>query len=198
MTATIILCSHNEHKARELSEYLTGWEVTPLSAHEQLPDETGTTFVENARLKVQAGRSLHPDSWVLADDSGIAIDALDGEPGVRSARFAGDDATDDDNNALVLERMAHLHRPEERAAQFVCVLVAVSPDGQELIATGTVAGALATEPQGTSGFGYDPLFVPAGHDRTFGELGSAAKAQLSHRALAARELLSLLQESRGA
>jgi XTP/dITP diphosphohydrolase len=186
-----VLCSHNLHKLEEMSELLD-IDLKPIGHRVELPDETGETFEANARIKALAGHRWFPDRWAIADDSGLEVDALDGAPGVRSARFAGDDATDSANNELLLRRLAG---EQQRAARFVCVLVAVGPGGEELVARGTVEGAIATELRGAGGFGYDPLFVPDGYDDTFGVLGSAVKARISHRANACRTLQALLVAS---
>ena len=120
------------------------------------------------------------------------MDALDGAPGVRSARFKGDDATDDENTTHLLTRLRTYAEPELRSARFACVLVMVSPAGEETWAEGFVEGTIAAEPSGTGGFGYDPVFIPEGETATFAELGSAAKSRMSHRARAARALQARL------
>lgn len=187
---TAVLCTHNAGKARELEKLLSGFDLRSLAADDPKPPETGDTFLENARIKAQAGRTRYPDSWVVADDSGLCVEALAGEPGVLSARFGGEQASDADNNRMLLERLAHVRDPASRQARFVCVLVALAPDGGEWIGHGEVAGWIAHEPAGDEGFGYDPLFVPEGESRTFAQLGLQAKAQLSHRARAAQALLA--------
>src|SRR5690606_10897456 len=142
-------------------------------------------FLDNARIKAHAGLELHPGCWVLADDSGLIVDALDGQPGVHSARYAGDDATDEQNVQLLLRNLAAFPLPEHRTARFACQLVLLAPDGSEHAAIGHVEGRIAAEPAGTEGFGYDPVFVPLGEKTTFGQLGAHAKATMSHRANAA-------------
>ncbi len=187
-----VVCTGNAHKVLELAELLPEFRLEPLPAGTVLPPEVGRTFLDNARIKAHAGHAMYPDRWVVADDSGLIVDALDGAPGVHSARFAGDDATDEQNVRLLLRRLEGVQDPELRAARFACVLVLVAPDGSETHATGFVEGHIAGEPAGDGGFGYDPVFVPEGHERTFAELGSEVKATMSHRARAARELQSRL------
>ena len=167
------------HAAGELSFYSS-------------PPETGATFVDNARIKARALKSLKPGVWVVADDSGLEVEGLGGLPGVHSARYAGDKASDRENNAKLL-KMVQIRTPAQRKAQFRCVFVAYDPDGQEHVIEGIVTGKIANSAQGTSGFGYDPVFIPDGFDKTFGELGSAVKNQISHRAKAIRELMALMR-----
>jgi XTP/dITP diphosphohydrolase len=197
-----IICTGNAHKVEELGELLAGldFEFHALAAGTALPPETADTFVGNARIKAQAGRELHPDAWIIADDSGLMVDALDGAPGVWSARFAGEQASDSENTELLLERLADVS-DTERSARFTCVLVAIAPDGREFVAEGFVEGAITHVPRGTSGFGYDPVFVPINEQLTFAELGSDAKSKLSHRANAAaalRDELTALDATTGA
>jgi XTP/dITP diphosphohydrolase len=194
-----VLCSGNAHKVEELAELLPVLELRALDEPGRLPPETGDTFEANARIKAIGGATLlgaDRQAWVVADDSGLEVDALGGAPGVYSARFAGEDATDEANTQLLLERLEQLAAeaavPPTRTARFVCVLVALAPDGRELVARGTVDGRIAHAPAGDAGFGYDPVFVPAGHDATFAELGSDVKQSMSHRARAAAELARLL------
>ncbi len=181
----LLLATRNAHKTVEIAMLLAGkFDVSDLTTHPEAPEveETGTTFEANAALKSNA-ISAHVRSWALADDSGIEVDALDGAPGVYSARYAGPDATDADNNALLQANLAKLPAAT-RAARFRCVL-ALSRDG-ELIATfaGVIEGTIIAEHRGPGGFGYDPLFIPEGHDQTFGELPAAVKNSISHRARA--------------
>jgi XTP/dITP diphosphohydrolase len=173
------LASANEHKLEELRAALPGWElgVVPVDV-----EETGATYEENARLKARAGRAAAPpDEWVLGEDSGIECDALAGGPGVQSARWAprGTQA-----KALV-ERLADT---ANRRARMVATIVALSPGGDELVVVGVLPGSVAREARGTGGFGYDPVFVPDGFDRTVAELGDDWKRANSHRARAAHAL----------
>jgi XTP/dITP diphosphohydrolase len=196
---SIVLGTRNQGKRRELAELLAplGIQLSTLADHPQAIDveETGTTFAENARLKstVQATRL---GQWVLGEDSGLTVDALDGAPGVFSARFAGPTATDESNNALLRERLAGVP-PERRGAQYHCHLTLADPQGVVHIeASGTCRGRIATEPRGTSGFGYDPLFEILEYHATFGELGPSIKSVISHRAKAIRQFVSLLLHDR--
>jgi XTP/dITP diphosphohydrolase len=183
----LFLASHNENKLRELLAALPGWEMSLLHAPDE-PIEDGETFLDNARLKALHGRRHAPaDAWVAGEDSGIEVAALGGRPGVHSARWADDG---------VARLLSELGDAGDRRARYVCELVALAPDGSELRATGTLAGAIASEPRGDAGFGYDPIFVPDGDSRTVAELGNTWKATHSHRARAARELERLLAASR--
>ena len=185
-----VLASANPHKARELSDVLDGWEIEPLGA--ALPDETGRTFAENARAKATFARAVvGPDVLVLGEDSGLAVEALGGAPGVRSARYAGVGASDADNVARLLAELRNV-APERRAARFVAEIVCLPPGGGEVHVSGSLDGSIAVEPRGSDGFGYDPVFVPAGEHETVAELGAAWKRVHSHRARAARALVDSL------
>jgi XTP/dITP diphosphohydrolase len=180
--------SKNPHKARELAVLLPGWELAPTLA-EELPEEVGSTFYENARAKARFGRSADPlDRWVIGEDSGLEVDGLGGRPGIHTARYAGPGATDEENVAKLLVELAEVTGAGRRA-RYVSELVAISPAGDEVRGTGTLAGTIAAAPAGSGGFGYDPVFVPDGERRTVAELGDGWKAGRSHRALAARNLL---------
>lgn len=181
-------CTRNRHKVEELGLLLPLLELQELPAAVVLPPETGATFLDNARLKARAGHEQCRDAWVLADDSGLIVDALDGAPGVRSARFASEHATDAQNIAHLLAQLSHLTEPTERRARFTCVLVLIAPDGREFSTSGSVEGTIAAVPSGTEGFGYDPVFVPEGERASFAVLGARAKARMSHRARAAQAL----------
>lgn len=186
----LVLASQNAHKARELAAVVQGWRVEPLGV--ELPEEVGDTFRANARAKARFGREhADPDAWVAGEDSGLEVGALGGRPGIRSARYAGVGATDDANVQKLLDELAGV--PDaDRGARYVCELVCVAPDGCELGARGTLEGAIARERRGAGGFGYDPVFVPAGETRTVAELGHAWKRLHSHRARAARALAESL------
>jgi XTP/dITP diphosphohydrolase len=175
------LASENENKLRELRAALPDWELELLDA-DDYPPETGSTYYENARAKARHGRTVAAGVAVLGEDSGIEVDALDGRPGVESARWA------DDGVAALL---AALGDATDRRARYVCELVCLDEDG-ETRGTGTVEGTIAPQPRGSEGFGYDPIFVPLGETRTVAELGNAWKAENSHRARAARALRSRL------
>ena len=181
---TAVLASGNRHKARELERLLPGWKIEPLE-RDDYPPETGATYYENARTKAVFGRE-HTSGWVLAEDSGLEVEALGGRPGVLSARYAPEGAP------AVAKLLAELADGEERGARYVSELVLLSPDGRELRGTGTLEGRIAHEPAGSEGFGYDPIFVPSGEERTVAELGNEWKALNSHRARAAGALLANL------
>lgn len=181
----ILLATRNRHKTREIQTMLgTGVIVTDATEHKHLPEveETGLTFEENSKLKAEE-ISRYVSGIVLADDSGLEVDALGKEPGVYSARYAGHDCTDEENTALVLSKMKGFPH-EVRTARFCCVL-AVAENGQTLaVFAGVVEGILAHEVRGEGGFGYDPIFMPLGHDQTFGELSPEIKHTMSHRSRA--------------
>ncbi len=155
------------------------------------PPETGKTFVDNARLKARSLKAVQPGTWVVADDSGLEVDGLGGLPGIHSARYAGDKASDAENVAKLL-KMLQIRSPGQRSALFRCVLVAYDPQGNEHVIEEVVKGQIAHAPRGKAGFGYDPIFIPDGYDKTISELGMAIKNQISHRAKAIRSLLTLL------
>jgi XTP/dITP diphosphohydrolase len=186
----VVLATHNAGKVAELRRILAAADVPVrlLSADEvELPDveETGSTFAENALLKARAAAAASGRAC-LSDDSGLEVAALGGDPGVRSARFAGRHGDDEANLRLVLARLAGV---EDRRARFVCVAALVTPEGEEHTATGTLEGTLTTQPRGTNGFGYDPIFVPAGGTETTAELSAAAKDAISHRGQAFRAIV---------
>jgi XTP/dITP diphosphohydrolase len=178
------LCSRNAHKARELEALLPGWSLQSLD-RDDYPPETGETYYDNARIKAEFGRE-HSSGWVLAEDSGLSVDALDGRPGVHSARYAPEGAP------AIEKLLDELDGVEDRRAHYVSELVLLAPDGRELRGTGALLGVIATEPHGAEGFGYDPIFIPVGAERTVAELGNEWKAEHSHRAHAARALLRAL------
>jgi non-canonical purine NTP pyrophosphatase (RdgB/HAM1 family) len=187
-----VLVSKNRHKARELRQVLTDWEIETIDAVE-LPEERGETFYENARAKARFGRkAVDPAAWVLGEDSGLEVDDLGGRPGIYSARYGGPGATDEAN---VRKLLAELRGNEAapRRARYVCELVAVAPDGDEISARGTLVGRIAEEARGSGGFGYDPVFIPEGESETVAELGDDWKTANSHRARAARALADALR-----
>ena len=174
------LASGNAHKLAELSAALPGWDVALLATDEAYPPEDGADYLVNARGKAAFGRAHAPaGEWVLGEDSGIEVAALGGAPGVASARWAADG---------VGELLARLEGVEDRRARYVCELVALGPEGEERRGTGILEGSVATERRGSEGFGYDPVFVPAGETRTVAELGDSWKREHSHRARAAAAL----------
>lgn len=178
------LASRNLNKARELEQLLPNWRIEPLEA-DDYPVEDGKTYYDNARGKALFGRTrAQPDEWALGEDSGIEVEALEGGPGVRSARSGGDDPV-----GWLLDA---LDGRDDRSARYVSELVIVSPAGDELRGAGTLEGRISFEPRGTEGFGFDPIFIPAGEERTVAELGNSWKRENSHRANAARALLQAL------
>lgn len=206
LTGRVVIATHNPGKLREMRELLAPYGIEAVSAGELglgEPEETGTTFHDNARIKAQA--AAHAAGLpAFADDSGLAVDALGGEPGIHSARWAGDDK----NFARAMEmvdarlRERGTDRPAQRKAQFVSALCVAWPDGHLEEFEGTVEGTLVWPPRGTAGFGYDPMFLPDGHARTFGEMtadekhGLPPKGQgLSHRARAFLKLAAACLKS---
>ena len=186
----LVLASRNEHKLRELSKLLAPYELDPLPENVRLPPETGTTFADNALRKARAAASATGRPTV-ADDSGIEASALGGAPGVWSARYAGDGASDEANLAKLLREV-----PEDgdRRAAYVCALAYLEPGGREEVVHGRCEGVLVREPRGGGGFGYDPAFVPDDYadGRTMAELTPEEKDAVSHRGRAARELRNRL------
>ena len=168
---------------------LVGWDLGLVDA-DRYPPEEGSTYYENALAKARYGLEFVDDGFVLGEDSGVEVDGLGGAPGIRSARFGGDDP--------VGRLLAELRgvEGEGRRGRYVCELVALSPSGEQARGTGVLEGRIAEEPAGSEGFGYDPIFVPAGEELTVAELGNEWKAESSHRARAARDLLQAMP-SRG-
>jgi XTP/dITP diphosphohydrolase len=181
------LASRNANKAHELEHLLPSWSIEPLKA-DDYPAEDGDTYYENALGKALFGRTrAEPDESVIGEDSGIEVAALGGGPGVHSARSGGADPV-----GWLLDQLAGV---EDRTARYVSELVMLSPEGDELRGTGTLEGRIAIVPRGTEGFGFDPIFVPDGEERTVADLGNAWKRENSHRANAARALLVALREA---
>jgi XTP/dITP diphosphohydrolase len=190
----LLIATKNAHKTAEIAAMLPGWEVSDLTAHPDIPapEETGATFAENAAIKALAASKRFP-GLVLADDSGLEVDALGGAPGVYSARYAGPSATDADNRARLLRELdATGARGKARTARFRCVLVLVEKG--EVLGTfdGAVEGVIVNQEKGEGGFGYDALFVPEGYCETFGQLPAETKNQLSHRSRALAKAAAFL------
>jgi XTP/dITP diphosphohydrolase len=184
---TVVLATRNEHKVAELRRILEGLPVTLVSGRDlNLPDveETGETFADNALLKARATAEA-TGLPAIADDSGLVVDALAGDPGIRSARYAGRHGDDQANLRLVLERLGS---SSQRTARFVCVAALALPGGHQVTETGTMEGVITREPRGENGFGYDPIFVAAGQRRTNAELTPQRKDAISHRGAAFRAL----------
>lgn len=190
----MILASRNDHKVRELAEILPDVTLSVLPTGVEMPPETGQTFEANALIKARAARQATGEE-VIADDSGLVVDALDGRPGVRSARYAGDGASDGQNLAKVLADLVDLGGPSP--ARYVCVIALIDREGNELTFEGTCEGEITLEPRGTGGFGYDPAFVPEatgpGDGRTMAELSPDEKHAISHRGRAAHAVAQHLR-----
>jgi len=189
----VVVSTRNEHKLRELREILDSVELVPLPPDVELPPEDAETFAENALDKARAAHAA-TGMAAVADDSGISARALDGRPGPRSARFAGPDATDEENLNLLMSELAGT---DDRSVAYVCALAYVDEDGNERLVEGRCEGTLAEQPRGTGGFGYDPAFVPLDtgpdDDRTMAELEPDEKHAISHRGRAARKLAEALE-----
>ena len=199
MAKTVVIATNNAHKVEEIETALDfeGWEYKSLkdAGLKSDPEETGTTFLENARIKAQAAWKLSGTA-VLADDSGLIVDALDGAPGVYSSRYSGEDGNDAANNAKLLVELESVPA-EKRTARFASVLVFIDKDGTETVSEGFVEGRIGTELRGEHGFGYDPLFFPdeCKGEKTMAELTQDEKNAISHRGNALRELRKKLQPS---
>jgi XTP/dITP diphosphohydrolase len=200
-TFTLVLGTRNIKKRREL-EYLLQPYAIQLKTLDEFPtaievEETGVTFQENAALKATVQAKLL-GQWVLGEDSGLSVDALDGAPGIYSARFSGEDATDANNNALLLEKLKGVPL-EKRMAWYTCHMTLADPEGQvQIDCEGRCYGRILTQEMGSAGFGYDPMFEIPEYHQTFGQLGDTVKSLLSHRARANRifvpQLLALLRQ----
>ena len=195
----LILASNNKKKLRELGEILSDMDVELLSQREVGCDfeveETGTTFAENAYLKAKAVADA-TGLAAVADDSGLMVEALNGEPGVYSARYApgGHEASDKEKYEYLLSKLVNV---EHRAAKFVSSICCILPDGSIIRTEGECRGEILREPAGEGGFGYDPVFMPQGYDRSMAELGTEVKNRISHRANALREFKKKLRELNG-
>ena len=179
---TLVIASHNPGKVREIGELLAPHGMKTIGAMElnlPEPDETGTSFAENAILKARAA-AKQSGSYALADDSGLCVAALDGAPGIYSARWAGPRKDFQDAMVRLEKEVTAIGSPDTRA-HFVCVLALATPDGMVETFKGRVFGTLTFPPRGAQGFGYDPIFVPEGHRMTFGEMDPAIKHTISHR-----------------
>jgi XTP/dITP diphosphohydrolase len=188
----LVLSTRNDHKVREFAGLLDGWTVLPLPDDVVLPPEDGTTFAENALVKAHAAAAA-TGKPAIADDSGISARALDGAPGVYSARYAGEDASDSANLDKLMSQLAAV---DDKAVEYVCAVAFVDPaTGDEEVFEGRCAGTMIGEKRGEGGFGYDPAVVPDDYDddRTMAELTQEEKDAISHRGRAARELLAWLR-----
>jgi XTP/dITP diphosphohydrolase len=188
----LVIASHNEGKVREIRALLAPYGIEPVSAKSldlPEPEETGTTFVANAELKAMQAADLS-GLPALADDSGLCVEALNGDPGIFSARWAGESKDFGLAMRLVEDNIQKLGPEADRDAHFVCALALAWPDGHVEWFEGRVDGLLVWPPRGDNGFGYDPMFLPDGHDRTFGEMDADEKTPLTHRADAFRQLVA--------
>ena len=188
----LVIASHNAGKVREIAELLGPYGIEPVSAGAlglPEPDETGTTFIANAELKALQAADLS-GLPALADDSGLCVDALGGEPGIFSARWAGPEKDFGVAMRTVHEAIEARGPDAGHDAHFICALALAWPDGHVEVFEGRVDGLIVWPPRGTKGFGYDPVFQPLGHDITFGEMDPAAKHGMSHRADAFRQLVA--------
>lgn len=191
----LVIGTHNHKKGSELAQLLVphGFSVVTLADLPEAIDvvEDGDSFEANSRLKASR-QAVHLDRWVLADDSGLEVDALGGAPGIYSARFAGPNAADDDNNRLLLQKLADIPL-DKRTARYVCHVAVADAAGEIRAESRDVCrGRIRFEPSGTNGFGYDPLFEVVEYHRTFGEFGPHAKRALSHRSRALRAIVPKL------
>jgi XTP/dITP diphosphohydrolase len=188
----LVVATRNDHKLRELGEILSGVELLPLPPEIELPPEDAETFAGNALIKARAARDAAGEA-AIGDDSGIAAAALGGRPGVRSARYAGPDATDEANLELLMRELAPA---DDRSVAYVCAIAFADPGGEEWTVEARCEGTLAREPRGSGGFGYDPAFVPVDtgpeDERTMAELSAPEKHAISHRGRAARALAERL------
>lgn len=191
----LLIATKNNGKVRELKELLAGLPVNLRSLDEfqniSEAEETGATFAENAVLKAQS-YALQTGFWSLADDSGLEVEALSGAPGVFSARYAGENATDAEKIEKLSQQLSET-KNEQRGARFVCAMAISDEKGKiKFLAEGICSGKIAATPSGNNGFGYDPIFIPDGFQQTFGELTGETKQKISHRALATKKIIRYL------
>ena len=183
----LFVATHNQHKIREISQILPGFEIVPddpEGVEENAPD-----FAGNALIKVRAIAEKHKGEWCMADDSGLEVKALGGAPGVHSARYAGEPCNTPANNALLLK---NLEGVKDRAARFTCCCALIDPSGEELVVHGHCPGHIAEKQAGVEGFGYDPLFIPNGYDKSFAELSAEEKNAISHRGRALEKVKAIV------
>lgn len=200
----LVIATGNTGKIRDFQHVFNAEqinvEILSVNAFGGMPnvEETEPDFKGNALLKAQAAKSILPrdqELWVLADDSGLSVDALGGEPGVYSARFAGESASDEENRNKLLSKLEHIEN-NNRQASFVCHLCLISPKQEVFHFEGRCHGTIAHLSSGENGFGYDPLFIPKGGDKTWGEIGGHSKNQESHRGNASKKLMLWLYSQR--
>lgn len=191
---TILLATRNQGKVKEFQAFFAelGWHVEPVSTDAPEVIEDGETFAANAQKKAET-ISRHYNQPALADDSGLEVDALKGRPGVYSARYAGENATDADNNAKLIQEMKDYDNPDDRTARFVSAIAFARPGEETLTTFGTVEGRVLSEPRGEGGFGYDPLFFLPDLQKTLAEIPIEHKNRISHRAKALRNMVDTLK-----
>ena len=188
----LFVATHNQHKIREISQILPGFEIVPddpEGVEENAPD-----FAGNALIKVRAIAEKHKGEWCMADDSGLEVKALGGAPGVHSARYAGEPCNTPANNALLLKNLEGVN---DRAARFTCCCALIDPSGEELVVHGHCPGHIAEKQAGVEGFGYDPLFIPNGYDKSFAELSADEKNAISHRGRALEKVKAIVGNGEG-
>lgn len=200
MPGTLLIATHNSHKTGEMRAILGHYfdlitDLTELPGMTP-PEEDGLTFADNSAIKALAASAAMPNALILADDSGLEVDALGGAPGIHSSRYSGEDATDASNRNKLLRELARPERADApRTARFRCS-VTIAKNGEVLAQfDGTVEGRIARSMTGDGGFGYDPLFVPEGHEQSFGELSEEAKNRMSHRSRALEQFQEWLSRS---
>ncbi|MCB0391573.1 MAG: RdgB/HAM1 family non-canonical purine NTP pyrophosphatase [Bdellovibrionales bacterium] len=180
----------NSGKMTEIKNFFMGTNVQVHSISElpvySSPKETGDSFIANARIKAKALKSVKSGVWIMAEDSGLEVMGLNNMPGIHSARYAGEKAKDAENIAKLLKMMS-LRSATHREAQFKCAMVVYDPEGNESVFEGLLKGTISRSPKGTSGFGYDPVFIPEGYDKTIAELAPIEKNKISHRVQALRQ-----------
>lgn len=195
---TLLVATKNEGKIKELIQLLNDLPIKlkSLDDFENILDvaETGKTFAENAKLKAES-YAVQTNCWTLADDSGLEVEALNNEPGVFSARYAGENSLDEENTDKLLNELEKTGSKNRRAA-FICVIAVSDDKGKtQYLAKGVCYGTIAEKPKGTNGFGYDPVFIPDDFDKTFGELSRNLKQKISHRAKALRKIIDYFNEN---
>lgn len=183
----LYIATHNLHKVREFSEILSDWEIIPDDP--EGVEENALDFRGNALIKVRAIAAKHCGYWSLADDSGLEVKALNGAPGVHSARYAGEPTDSAANNLLLLRNLEGI---ADRTANFTCAIALVDPNGEEYVCEGKCFGRIALTPSGSAGFGYDPLFIPDGFDKSFADLSAVEKNAISHRGRALEQVVDLM------
>jgi XTP/dITP diphosphohydrolase len=190
------IATTNKDKFKEIKELLKALPLEVHGAfelpHYSAPQENGLTFLENAKIKARFLKAMRPDCWVLADDSGIEANGLKGLPGVHSARYAGPRARDVENSTKLITQL-RVQNVVDRSAQFRCVMVLLSPSGEEIVSEGILKGTISNDMRGKTGFGYDPVFIPENETKTIAELGLATKNKLSHRAQSLRTVRAHLE-----